>query len=479
MRDTATCGAGEVVTFLGIDLGTGSVKAAIVDADGKVLAESARGYRVDAPRPGWAESDPVTWLAAVRQAAGAVLAGARPEVVGFSGQMHGIVVTDENLRPLRPAILWADARSMQQVHSMAQRFSATELAALGSPAVPGFAATSVAWLYANEPEVMARAHYVLQPKDWLRAALGGDVATDPSDATGTLLCDVVTGSWSPAAVEWAGLAPHLLPQIINSNAPAGVVDIGGGLPAVVGAADTACALAGLGLQPGDGFIAVGTGSQVVSVLTDPVVDETLVTHTFATAGGVGAGWLRIGAVQNAGLSLTAALGWFGADVAEAVAALREGVKASDPIYVPYLAGERTPFMDADLRGSWHGIGLSTDRPAMLRSVIEGVAQAVALATTAVGASGTPLPEVVPLVGGGTHDLAFQQLLADATGCALGVVEVPNAAVVGAALLAAGKVRADVRARPSSVVEPNETAMGLLAQRRETMIGLVQLQQVAK
>ncbi|GDX32018.1 sugar kinase [Actinomycetes bacterium] len=467
------------MTFLGIDLGTGSVKAAVVEAAGSILAESAHGYPVVAPQPGWAESDPATWLAAVRAAAGAVLGAQQPEAVGFSGQMHGIVVTDADLQPLRPAILWADARSTKQAHRMAQRFTATELARLGSPAVPGFAATSVAWLYANEPEVMARAHYVLQPKDWLRAALGGAIATDPSDATGTLLCDVVTGSWSPAAADWAGLPEHLLPQIISSTAPAGVINLGREIPAVVGAADTACALAGLGLQPGDGFIAVGTGSQVVSVLTAPVLDETLVTHTFATAGGIGAGWFRVGAVQNAGLSLTAALRWFGADVAEAVAALGEGVKASDPIYVPYLAGERTPFMDADLRGSWHGIGLSTDRAAMLRSIMEGVAQAVALATTAVSASGTPLPEVVPLVGGGTHDLAFQQLLADATGCALGVVEVPNAAVVGAALLAAGRVRAEVRAQPASVVEPNETAMGLLAKRRGTMAWLVQSQQVAK
>ena len=466
------------MTFLGIDLGTGSVKAALVEADGKVLAESARGYPVVAPKPGWAESDPASWLAAVRAASSEVLAAAQPEAVGFSGQMHGIVVTDENLLPLRPAILWADARSMDQVRSMSQRFTPGELARLGSPAVPGFAATSIAWLYANEPAVMARAWHVLQPKDWLRAALGGVIATDPSDATGTLLCDVATEVWSPAALDWAGLAEQLLPQIVSSNAPAGVINLGLEIPAVVGAADTACALAGLGLQPGDGFIAVGTGSQVVSVLSAPVLDEKLVTHTFATAGDIGAGWFRIGAVQNAGLSLTAALGWFGADVAEAVAALREGVKASDPIYVPYLAGERTPFMDADLRGSWHGISLSTDRAAMLRSIMEGVAQSVALATTAVSASGTPLPDVVPLVGGGTHDLAFRQLLADATGCALGVVEVPNAAVVGAAMLAAGKVRADLRARPSSVVEPQETAMGLLAERRETMIGLVRTQQVA-
>ena len=134
-------------------------------------------------------------------------------------------------------------------------------------------------------------------------------------------------------------------------------------------------------------------------------------------------------------------------------------------------------MDAALRGSWHGIGLSTDRAAMLRSILEGVAQAIALAVTAVTNTGAVLPDVVPLVGGGTHDRVFRQLLADATGCALGVVDVPNAAVVGAAILAAGQVRAVNRAEASSVVEPSQTAMQLLAERRETMTQLVRDQQL--
>ncbi len=465
------------MTFLGIDLGTGSVKAAVVADEGRVLAEAQRGYRVDSPQPGWAQSDPIAWLDAVRSATTEVLKGEQPKVVGFSGQMHGVVVVDENLVPLRPAIVWADARSLRQVQSMSQQFPTDQLAQLGSPAVPGFAATSVAWLYANEPDVMARARYVLQPKDWLRAALGGAIATDPSDATGTLLCDVVTEAWSPAALAWAGLSEQLLPEIRSSNAPAGLINLGREIPAVVGAADTACALAGLGLRPGDGFIAVGTGAQVVSVLAQPNLDASLVTHTFATAGDIGAGWFRMGAVQNAGLSLTTALSWFGSDVAEAVAALHDGIQPSDPIYVPYVAGERTPFMDAELRGSWHGIGLSTDRAAMLRSILEGVAQAVALAVTAVTNTGAVLPDVVPLVGGGTHDRVFRQLLADATGCALGVVDVPNAAVVGAAILAAGQVRAANRAEASSVVTPVQTAMQLLAERRETMTQLVRDQQL--
>ena len=468
------------MTTLGIDLGTGSVKAAVVSTDGSVLGEASSSYEVFGPEPGWAESDPRAWLAAVNEVVGRVTSDANTSIdgVGFSGQMHGVVVTDGDLVPLLPAILWADGRATDEAMDLAKSFDVEALAALGSPAVPGFAATTLKWLQRNRPEVMSQARYALQPKDWLRAALGGEVATDPSDASGTLLYDVVAGRWSAEAIAWTGVNANLLAEVRDSSAGAGEVSFACGVhaPAVVGGADTACAMAGIGLRVGDGFIAVGTGSQTVSVLASPTVDTSLVTHTFATVGAIGAGWYRIGAVQNAGLALTKALAWLGADVAEAVEALRAGVRASDPIFVPYIAGERTPFMDAALRGSWSGLSLSTDRAAMLRSILEGVAQAVALGVQAVEATGALLPAVVPIVGGGTHDPAFRQLLADATGHCLGVTEAPNAAVVGAALLAQGRTCAEEPAEVSSAVEPKPLAQALLAARREQVKALVRAQQ---
>ena len=468
------------MTTLGIDLGTGSVKAAVVAADGRMLGEASRPYEVAGPEPGWAESDPREWLAAVNEVVARVVAGSdRPiDAVGFSGQMHGVVVTDGDLVPLLPAILWADARASAEVVDLADSFSVQALASLGSPAVPGFAATTLKWLQRNRPEVMARARYALQPKDWLRSALGGDIATDPSDASGTLLYDVVSGGWSAEAIAWTGVDRSLLAEVRGSSDPAGAVSFDCGLtaPAVVGGADTACAMSGIGLRVGSGFIAVGTGSQTVSVLDSPSIDPSLVTHTFATLGAIGAGWYRIGAVQNAGLSLTKALAWLGADIAEAVEALRAGIRPSDPIFVPYLAGERTPFMDASLRGAWAELSLATDRPAMLRSILEGVAQAVALGVQAVEATGARLPATVPIVGGGTHDPAFRQLLASATGHVLGVTDAPNAAVVGAALLAQGRTCAQQPAEVSSIVEPEPDVQELLSARRERMVNLVRTQE---
>ncbi len=386
--------------------------------------------------------------------------------------MHGVVVTDEAFVPLRPAILWADGRSTAQAARLARDLSAADLSRLGSPAVTGFAATTLAWLVEHEPDVMSRAAYALQPKDWLRVALGGVVATEPSDASGTLLFDVVDGAWSPMALGWLGLPDRLLPAIRTSTDPAGSITLEGysdEIACVVGGADTACALAGLGLAAGGGFVAVGSGAQVVRVMDRPQLDGSLRTHTFATAGAPGRGWYRIGAVQSSGLTLTAALDWFGATVAEASAALATGVRASDPVFVPYLSGERTPFMDPALRGSWQRMSLATDRAAMLRSILEGVAQAVALGVDAVQATGDRLPAVVPLVGGGTRDPAFRQLLADATGLTLTAADAPDAAVVGAALLGQGRTSRSDAVPVGPRIVPDPEASELLRERRGMMV----------
>ena len=464
---------------LGIDLGTGSVKVAAVDASGAVLAQAKRAYQVNSPAPGWAETDPAAWLAATREAAEQVLGvvGSSIDAVGFSGQMHGVVLVDAAGAALTPAILWADSRSSTQVAAMSREFSPQQLARLGSPAVPGFAATTLAWLREHQPQVLASAACALQPKDWLRVNLGGAVATDPSDATGTLLCDVEQQVWSEHMLEWAGVRPELLPPIIGSTDAAGSVWLGAGeFAAVVGGSDTACAMAGIGMVAGGGFIAVGTGSQIGRVIDAANPDESLVTHTFADVGPVRSGWYRLGGVQNAGLALETALRILNATAAEATDALRQGVRADDPVFIPYVAGERTPFMDGQLRGGWRGITLATDRAAMLRSVMEGVAHAVDLGVQAVVASGCSMPATIPLVGGGTHDPVFQQLLADATGSALGIVDAPDAAVIGAAMLAQGRTRLVEPAVLQSVVEPRAAQHRLLRERQQRIVQAVQDQQ---
>ena len=460
------------MTMLGIDLGTGSVKCALVNEFGQVLARAGQSYSVRSTQPGWAESDPREWLEATQNVVMRVLTGSNETLssVGFSGQMHGVVVADRHLKPLRPAILWADSRAATQAERMAREMDAELLAHLGSPAVPGFAATTLAWLGRHESDLLKRASHILQPKDWLRAALGGSIGTDPSDASGTLLFDVGVGQWSKEAVTWSAIDPKLLPPVRASQSDGGIVQFGGQeIKSAIGGADTACVVAGLGLVPGQGFIAVGSGSQTVRVLEGPTLDSSLCTHTFAVVGEPGAGWYRIGAVQNAGLSLNTALKWFGSSIEEATAALAEGILDDDPLYVPYVAGERTPFMNPNLRGSLHGLSLGTDRSALLRSILVGVAQAVALGAITVENIGASLPRPTPLVGGGTHDPVFRQLLADSTGLPLAVMDAPDAAVIGAALLGAGLTSIPVPPDWSEVVVPNPETVEYLCAQRDTMI----------
>lgn len=455
---------------LGVDVGTGSVKAAIVHhSESPMVAELVRSasqsYSVSSPQPGWAEMDPLQWEEATRSVLHELASDGDADLaVGWSGQMHGVVLTDDSLVPLRPAITWADSRSAAQAQRMARELPSDLIANLGSVPVAGFSATTLAWLCEYEPDVVRSARWILQPKDWLRARLGGDVCTDASDASGTLMMDVRTRQWSLEVVEWLGIDALQLPPIRTGDAAGGTVDVlGHSLATVVGGADTACVLEALGLREHEGFVAVGSGAQVVQASRSSSVSAG--THTFARARGDE--WYRIGAVQNAGLALTRALQWFGATADEANAALDSGVQPHDPIFIPYIAGERTPFMNADLRGAWAEIGVHTDRTAMLRSVLEGMASAVALAVDAVTVN-APFREPVPLVGGGTQDSRFRQLLTDATGLSLQPADVPDAAVIGAALLTApaGPHASLGSTTPTSV---NATTRSLLLERRARMV----------
>jgi xylulokinase len=455
---------------VGVDLGTGSVKVALVDETGDVRAAASREYRLSSPHPGWAEIDPRVWLEATMQAAqdlGPSISSA--DAVGFCGQMHGVVLCDEDLEPLRPAITWADTRAAREADEIRSDLGEAVLCRLGSPAVPGYAATSLKWLARHEPEVLARARYVLQPKDWLRARLGGAVVTEPSDASGTLLVDVASGRWDDDAITWLGIDRQLLPTIVGSTEPAGEVELAArSLPCVVGAADTAAAVVGMGVPVDGGFTAVGSGSQTVSRVSDLGGGLAHGTHLFATAGDPGSGWYRIGAVQSAGVALVRALAVLAATTEEAHAALQSGVRSSDPIFVPYLIGERTPFLDPMLRGAWLGLGLDTDRPAMLRSVLEGVAHAVVLGMQAVEDAGAHLPDPLPLIGGGTLDPGFRQLIADIAQRRIAPVHQPDVSVIGAAFLAMDIVSPSPPAL-DSVIDPRPEVASMFADRRERLV----------
>jgi xylulokinase len=433
------------MSVLALDLGTGSVKAALVDDALRVVASAARPYAVGTPRPGAAETEPGQWQAAVADAVGAVLAASpvqQPVAVGLCGQMHGLVLLGADGAALAPAVLWPDTRAEHEVERLAAAPPGVRTR-LGNPLVPGMAGPILAMLAKAEPVTLWRTVAAVQPKDWLRVALAGPdaIAADPSDASATLLWDVAGNRWDAEVcrlldVDMALLAPVRASHDVVGRTT-GALGVPPGLPVVVGAADVASAALGTGtVRPGRGLVSVGTGAQVLVPLREPAVPgPDPVTHTYRSAlpATATSGWYRMGAVLSAGLVLERVLGWLGAGWDEALAAVRRP-RVGDPVFLPHLAGERTPWIDPHLRGAWTGLGLEHDRAALLRSALTGVACALADAWDAVADTGADAG-VPLLVGGGSVHPAWRQLLADLLRTPLRPVPAADAAVLGAAALA--------------------------------------------
>ena len=435
--------------LLGLDLGTGSVKAILMDEGGAVLGEGSAPYAVRSPRPGWAESEPGDWweacASAVRTAVGGRRSGVR--ALGLSGQMHGVVLSDAGGEPLRPAVLWADARSGGQLGAY-EGLEPGLLRALANPPASGMAGPSLLWLRENEPSSYRAARWALQPKDWIRLRLTGEAAAEPSDASATLLYDLGSDGWAWTVMEALGLRAELLAPLIPSGAVAGTLTaeaaeamgLEEGLPVAAGAGDTAAAALGTGLfGEGTAQLTVGTGGQVVAPRELPEGDPGRRTHLFRAAHEDPSGrFYAMAAVQNAGLALEWVLRVLGASWEEAYSeAFAVPPGAEGVLFLPYLSGERTPRFEPAARGAWVGLGLGYGRGHLLRAAFEGVAFALREGLEALETAGAGAPEL-RLAGGGTSREPWRQLLADALGRTLlilppGVAGVASAR--GAAFLA--------------------------------------------
>ncbi|MGI9254571.1 MAG: xylulokinase, partial [Thermomicrobiales bacterium] len=382
-----------MATYLGIDLGTSSVKALVVDEAGTVRGVGSAEFPTDHPQPGWSEQNPEDWwaatVAAVRQATG-WLPGVTIDAIGMTGQMHGTVLLNESGQPVAPAIIWSDGRSWRQAQTLTEAIGTTRLAEIaGSPVAAGFQAATLAWLGQERASLFWRAHKVLLPKDELRRRLTGEIATDPGDASGTLLLDVRWRTWSPELMKQVGIDPARLPSILPSTARAGTLtktaaeDLGlvAGTPVVTGTGDAASGLLGAGIvDPGTMLLSISTGAQVMTPASIVQPDPEGRTHTFCSAlepGPGRPGWYNMAATLAAGMGMRwlrdEALGLTGSDAYERMtgwaAASTPGARGL--IFLPYLVGERTPYMDARLRGGFLGLGSHHQRGDLVRAVIEG------------------------------------------------------------------------------------------------------------
>jgi xylulokinase len=428
---------------LGIDVGTGSSKAGVVDVEGRLLAVGRCSHVNDEPEAGCSETDARRWFDSASSAVADVLAQ-RPDVevvaLGLSGQMHGVVLCDNEGVPTRPAVLWSDRRAEPRLAGWEAQLG-VRLQALANPLVPGMAGPIIGALTARDPSAVQAARWALQPKDWLRYQLTGRVATDPSDASATLLWDARLGGWSAEVAEIFGVRHELLPPVLPSASPAGTLrpaparalGLTPGLPVMVGAADTAAALMGAGVALGETQVSTGTGGQIATVIATPRADPSRRTHLYRTAQPTG--WYAMAAIQNAGLAIDWALRVLGADAVEASAAFAATPPGANGVtFLPYLTGERTPHLDASLTARWVGLHPGASRASMLRAVYEGVAFALRDGLEALRAAGHTIDGAL-LAGGGSRATWWRQLLADALQIPLTVHDATDASVRGAALLA--------------------------------------------
>jgi xylulokinase len=443
--------------LLGADLGTSGLKLVALDPEGAVVAEAERGYAYARPGPGMAEIEVGTWRSAFDDALAAVVPdpeGAHVRALGISGQMHGAVLVDGSGAALRPALLWPDQRAAGELARW-RVLRPDDRAALANPLVPGMTGPLLGWLARHEPEVVGRAAAVLLPKDAFRATLvRGPAVTDRSDASATLLWDVVADDWSAAAVAAAGVPGGLLPTVRPSGEVAGTARLPvGEVPVVVGGADTPLALLAAGTTSGV-QVNLGTGAQLLRPgwVPRPVVEP--VVHTYADATG---GWYAMAALQNGGSAWEWACGVLGLswpeflDAASSVAAGAGGV-----VFRPFLTGERGGVAGPDDRGGWTGLSAGTTRADLARAALEGVCFAVRAAFELLDVSDG---EPVLLTGGAARSPVLVQLLADVLARPIRSLSLRSASAVGAALLAGHGVGLDVHPQRDAgpLVEPRGAA----------------------
>jgi xylulokinase len=459
--------------LIGIDVGTSGVKVVAVSTDGKLLATAGATYDLHAPKSGYAEQNPDDWwqatISAFRQVHDCLQtdspAGVDILAIGLSGQMHGLVPLDEDGRPVRPAIIWCDLRTVAEAQWIEQELGREQVIRwTENPPLANFTATRLLWMRQHEPAAYARIRSFLLPKDYVGFRLTGIRATDVCDASGTLLFDVAHRSWSKEMCQALDIPQAWLPQVFESGDVVGrvtresadLLGIPAGTPVVAGAGDQGAGAIGLGIvNPGTVSVVLGTSGVVLTPSTHPVRDPAGRVHTFCHA--VPGQWFTMGVTQAAGGSLQwyrrqlaqledAAAGLSGQDVYDLLTAEASRVEAGagGVLFLPYLLGERTPHLDADARAAWVGLDWRHGRPEMVRAVLEGVAFSLRECWTCLAESGLTA-DIWRVSGGGAKGRLWVEILASVLGRPIQIVHGIEGPAFGAAILAAigaGVVRPD-------------------------------------
>lgn len=439
-----------MAVVLGIDLGTSSVKAMLLDTKEGPLAVRAKGYGVDIPAPGFAQQAPEVWWASLKEVLGG-LQEARPKeygavaAVGYSGQMHGLVLADAAGTAVRPAIIWLDQRSKRQMEEIYRKMTEEEMGAVFCNRVSsGFAFPSLLWVKEEEPEALEKAAYLFCPKDYLRMKMIGQAGTEVVDASSTCMFSTPDRDWAWNIIERFGLPRKLFPTVGEPLQIAGTVTracaretgLPEGIPVIYGSGDQPAQSIGNGVCREGWLVSnIGTGGQISAFVQDPVYDKKLRTNTYCHA--APGGYTMLGATLCAGKSM----GWakdelfhlegYGQINQEAALA---PAGAEGLVYLPYLAGERTPHMDPDAQGMFFGIRLGQGRGHFLRAVMEGVTYSLRDCLEVMQEAGIDAQTVIASGGGASSGL-WLQMQADILQKPVRACMVKEQACLGACILA--------------------------------------------
>jgi xylulokinase len=440
-----------MVYFMGLDVSTTSSKALLINELGDIVGMASAAHSLQTPHPLWSEQDPREWWQATSTSIRNVIqkTGVKAEeivAVGLTGQMHGLVILDEDGRVLRPAILWNDQRTQAQCDEIHQKIGKERFIQIsGNVALTGFTAPKILWVAENEPEVYARVRHVLLPKDYVRYCLTGEYAMDKADGAGTVLFDLQKRAWSDEILSGLGIPSQWMPPTFEGPEVTGRITaeaaettgLARGTVVVAGGGDQAAQAVGVGaVKPGVVALTVGTSGVVFAPTNAPLVEPAGRLHAFCHAApGM---WHFMGVMLSAAGSLqwyrdTLAPGMSFDDLlaeAQPVPAGSEGLQ-----FLPYLSGERTPHPDPLARGAFIGLNLRHGRGHMTRAVLEGVAYGLKDSFKLIQNAGSGEISQVRASGGGTKGALWRQILASVLEAELVTVNTAEGAAYGAALLA--------------------------------------------
>ncbi|MBR6407348.1 MAG: xylulokinase [Clostridia bacterium] len=433
--------------YIGIDLGTSSMKALLMDKRGSIISSASHEYPLEFPRPGWSQQNPDDWWSALRICIKQLLDGVdacQIAAIAVSGQMHGLVTLDKNDGIIRPAILWNDGRTQKQADEMNKYFG-TEglLRETGNIAFAGFTAPKIVWMYENERENFERIDKIMLPKDYLVYRMTGRHVTDYSDASGMLLLDVKNRIWSKSMLDYCRIGEDKLPRLCESFECVGMLKPEAasflGLPETVrvaaGGADNACSAIGTGTM-GDGKcnISLGTSGTVFISSDSFRKPQNGSLHSFAHADGK---YYLMGCI----LSAASGFGWWsknilraGSEADEQREITEDDLGSNRVFYLPYLMGERSPHNNTFARGAFIGLSMDTTRSQMSQAVMEGVAFAIRDCVEAARELGLDLRSS-GVCGGGAKSPVWRRILANVLKIQLEAAEQEQGAGLGAGILA--------------------------------------------